>query len=215
MNGGIYVPRITSSGAYRYMDANVFHVSDQAAHPSGSVKSFYALTPGSKLREAVLNYCQEMGYLLPDTIEGRVLRPRRKYPGEDRTAKFDLGFASQANDVTTATLANDYKMRESLNFGFFHRFLIELRAEQNHKLRIYHALSGDIAQVNRCVSRAYIDGVQPTMLISYWYLTQRTSCSNFILGEKVKRSGSESRGVIASPQSRPARAGIKRARRAK
>ena len=215
LNGGIYVPHISSYGAYRYMDANVFHVSDQQTHLSGSDKSFYALAPDSKLREGIIRYCQEMGYPLPDTIEGRVLRPRRKYPGEDRSARFDLGFAPQANDVTTATLANDYKMRESLNFGFFHRFLIELRAEQNHKLRIYHALSGDIAQIHRCISRAHTDGVQPTMLISYWYLTQRTSCSNFILGEKVKRSGSEPRGVTASPQSRPARAGIKRTRRAK
>jgi hypothetical protein len=195
MNGAIFIPRTTETGARDYLDSRQYRVSDQGEHIPGSVMSFYGLPQGGRLQSSILSYCQEIGYPLPETIEGRVLRPRKIRPGEVRGHPFSLGLGTVEVEECSESLATDYKMRELHNFAFFNR-LIKFLAEGGQNLRMYTVL-GSPPQYDRYFARCVQDKCQPTLLVNYWVLKTRGSVARLVLGKEIdngRKKGRTSRG---------------------
>jgi hypothetical protein len=183
MNGAIFIPKRTEAGSYDYLDSRQYRVSDQGQHIPGSAMSFYGLPQGGRLQSDILRYCAEIGYPLPATIEGRILRPRKSRPGESRDPVYSLGLGTETTGDAEENLASDYKMRESHNFAFFNR-LISFLAERGQNLRLYTVL-GSPPQFDRYFERAGQDGVAPTLLVNYWLLKTRSAVARLVIGSEV------------------------------
>lgn len=189
LNGAIFVPRLMPSGEYDYLDSRQYRVSDQGEHVAGSVMSFFSLPHGGRLQSHIRHYCNELGYTLPETIEGRVLRPRKSRPGENREHPFSLDLSPAQTETNGFTLANDYKMRESHNFAFFNRLVGALQS-QGRKMHLFTVM-GSPPQYERYFERAAQDKVRPTILVSYYVLKTRHSVARLVLGKEVESGNSK------------------------
>jgi hypothetical protein len=176
--GQIFIPRMTDKGTWDYIKGRMYRVSDQAGHVPDSIASFYGLPHGGEQQTKILKYCQEVGYPLPETIEGRVLRPRKSRPGETRLHPFSLGLKILNGAEVADDLSNNYKMRELHNFAFFNGLVNSINKSGNN-LRLY-SVFGSVAQYDNYMERAEIDDYQPTLLVNYWNIKTRSSIAKML-----------------------------------
>ena len=173
-NGSILIPKLMVSSRVSepdYSKLRSLAVSDQRAYNAGT-STYFALSTGGK--DLIRGYCRTIGYELPDSIEGRVLRPRRSKKGEksrESLYSLDIDTTTKPQSEDIDTLSSSYRQRQLFNFGVFNRFQDYLMEARGGPI-VYHVMSSR-GQFNDLFSQCEKDNTPPMLLVSYHALNTK------------------------------------------
>jgi hypothetical protein len=158
LNGSIHLPYFKQDRA-DHDRLQVCKVSDQGNHDSFS-NSYYHQP--KLIQERIKEYCNNLGFQLAESIEGRVLKPRKSKPGETRHKKYSLEFPLAPKQENGRNLTSSQVVRECFNYMVFEQLA------KNLTCKVYHACFNEI-QITNISSLKHAAG----FLISYAFLREK------------------------------------------